>query len=80
MFKENLPRKDLLENFGSKNPPIWAAHTRSGRGSGQWSALTCVHWGDGILYCLVFETQSGNYGTNKPKWKDVIAGFIFTSK
>ena len=28
MFKENLPKKDpCLENFGSKTPLIWAAHT-----------------------------------------------------
>ena len=30
MFIENLPKNDpCLENFGPKNPPIWAAHTRT---------------------------------------------------
>ena len=30
MFMQNLPKKDpCLENFWPKNPPIWAAHTRT---------------------------------------------------
>ena len=32
MFKENLPKRifyNFLENFGPKNLPIWAAHTRT---------------------------------------------------
>ena len=29
-FKENLREKDpCLENFGTRKPPIWAAHTRT---------------------------------------------------
>ena len=29
MFKENLPKKGSLFSFEPKNPPIWAAHTRT---------------------------------------------------
>ena len=29
MFEEDLPRDPCLEDYWPKNPPIWAAHTRT---------------------------------------------------